>query len=131
MHVRDLHAAVRAGVEDRPEAGLDDALRSRDLADRRDQRTRRSGIGAQLDHAVEMLLRDHEHVDAGLRPDVPEGQHGVGLVHHGRGDLARHDPAEQAIGHVAHLNGCRYRAGGSHSAPNDWALFGQLSRKLH
>ena len=32
--------------------------------------------------------------------DVAEGQHVVGLVHHGRGDLARDDAAEQAVAHA-------------------------------
>ena len=62
--------------------------------------SRRSPSGPSASRtAATWLVGNHQHVHRRLRIDVPEGQRVVRALDDRRRNLARHDPAEQAVSH--------------------------------
>jgi hypothetical protein len=99
MEVDVEHAIARVGpgVEDESEAPLRQAKIPGEVAASPNQRSHeRIVLGGQVQKAREVFLGDQQDVDGGFGPDVVEGQNGVVLVDHPRGDPARDDLAEEA-----------------------------------
>jgi len=92
-------AAVISGVDDRPVAGLGDALTARDLG-RQEERLTEEIPCLRLGRVEgrDVLPRDDQDVERSLWADVPEREQALPLVNERGRDRARRDSAEETVG---------------------------------
>ena len=105
MRVRDRLAAVHAGVEDNPVAGLGYPLSCRHrIRLRRDFIQEPAAGGRERRKIGIVILWYDQDMHGRLRVYVTECSCSRALKYAGRRDIARGDAAEEAIGHIADLN---------------------------
>ncbi|MNT56498.1 hypothetical protein D3C72_1938010 [compost metagenome] len=97
MQVVDFLAAVRPGIDHRPEA-VAAACRARQFRHLQHHSSKHLPFaGAAIGQRVDMRLGNDQQVYRGLGMDIVEGHHVVVFVHLARRYLAGHDLAEDAI----------------------------------
>ena len=97
--MQDILPGIVAVVDDKPEVVADPAL-ARDLADGLQEPTAQRFV-LEVREALDVLPRHDQDVKGRPREDVVDGHDVVVLINDRRGDLPRHDAAEQAIVHAA------------------------------
>ena len=106
MEVVDGLAAPATDVRDQPVAAIGDSLRARQLGGHREESPQQWTIGLdQVRRRPDMPARQEEDVGRGARCDIPDRDDEFVIMKPCRGDLGRHDPAEQAIGGVHQSTG--------------------------
>ena len=104
MQMLDGLAALVSRVRDDAEALLRNAELLRELWDDVDEdvRDERLVLLPEREHALDVPLRDHEHMHGRLRLEIIERDALVILIDEGRRNLFRCNLAENAIGHDGH-----------------------------
>lgn len=99
MKVENGLAGALAVVRDQAEICEPALARDRRGANRQSSEKTLVGRG-NVGETRDVLLRDDQHVGRGLGRDVLEREHTLVFVDLLRGNLARDDPAEDAVGQV-------------------------------
>lgn len=100
MEMRNALLGVRAPIHDRPEPRAGDPFPGSDTGRRAsDAAHQHLMLRIDLVETRNVDARNHQHVDRRLWIDIPEGDDVFILEHDVRRDLARHDLAEETIGH--------------------------------
>src|ERR1700730_4038345 len=102
VKVEDRLSGFAPAVRHEPIVG--DAAVSRDLGRSRPELPEQRGIGGSIEKVDEVLLRHEQDMRRRLRVGVFEGENAFVLEDLLRGDLARHDLAEDAVAHFGAPN---------------------------
>ena len=90
--------SVRARVDDEP-ISIVEVLGTGDLTGRREELAEQGCVlGKGMRVGADVSFGDHENMDGSLWMNISEGKRFVGLVKTRRGDRARNDLAEKAVG---------------------------------
>lgn len=98
MKMRHAHTRVGPGVGDEAEAALAVAVLLCDARGDTDD-VAEERLVVRVGDGRNVRPRDHQDVERRLRVRVVEGHDAVVLVEKARRNLARDDPAEDAVGH--------------------------------